>query len=107
MQQPFVTAANAYLKELLRIGYNEIGMPLHTESYIYNILYEVPLPPAGRTLRFTCGGASITAQQPSVEELPLFDYSMKDVFLTLGVENVVDLYTCVLLEHQILMVGSS
>eukprot|EP00794_Sanderia_malayensis_P012905 gene12905-14235_t len=106
MQKPFVTAAKSFLRELLQIGHNEIDMALHTESYVYNILYEVPVPPPGRTLRFSCGGASITTQQPNVDELPLFDYSMKELFLTLGIENVVDLYTCLLLEHQILIVGS-
>ena len=106
MQQPFISAAETYLRELHRISMNEIDLTLHTESFVYNILFEVPTPPPGRTLRFTCGGASITSQQPNIDELPLLDYSIKELFLTLGIENVVDLYTCVLLEHQILLVGS-
>ena len=106
MQQPFVTGAEAYLQELHKISMNEDGLPLHTESSVYNVLFEVPAPPPGRTLRFSCGGVSITSQQPNADELPLLDYSIKELFLTLGIENVVDLYTCVLLEHQILLVGS-
>lgn len=93
MQKPLVSAAEIFLKELLEIGCNEIDMAFHTESYVYNMLYEIPFPPPGRTLRFSCGASAITAQQPTVDELPLFDYSMKEVFLTLGVENVVDFYT--------------
>ena len=106
MQQPFISAAEAYLRELHKISMNEIDLTLYTESFVYNILFEVPTPPPGRTLRFSCGGASITSQQPNIDELPLLDYSIKELFLTLGIENVVDLYTCVLLEHQILLVGS-
>lgn len=106
MQQPFISAAEIYLRELHKIAVNEADLPLHTESSVYNILFEVPAPPPGRMLRFMCGGISVTSQQPSTDELPLLDYSIKELFLTLGIENVVDLYTCVLLEHQILLLGS-
>lgn len=106
MQQPFISSAEAYLRELHKIALIEADLPLHTESSVYNLLFEVPSPPSGRTLRFTCGSMSITSQQPHTDELPLLDYSIKELFLTLGIENVVDLYTCVLLEHQILLVGS-
>ena len=106
MQQPFISAAETFLRELHKIAMNEIDLALQTESFVYNVLFEVPAPPPGRTLRFSCGGVSITSQQPNIDELPLLDYSIKEVFLTLGIENVVDLYTCVLLEHQILLVGS-
>ena len=38
-----------------------------------------------------------------VTELPLHDYPLRDVFDRLGVEKVIDLFTCVLLEKQILL----
>ena len=106
MQHPFVSAAKSYLLGLLDICLQESELDLMIESYIYNILYEVPPPPPGRTMRFTCSGNPVTVQNPTLDELPLFDYSMKEVILTLGIENVVDLFTCVLLEHQILMVSA-
>lgn len=40
------------------------------------------------------------------EELPLLDYSLRAMFSTLGVECVVQLFTCVLLEHQVLLRSS-
>lgn len=40
------------------------------------------------------------------EELPLLDYSLRVMFSTLGVECVVQLFTCVLLEHQVLLRSS-
>ena len=38
-----------------------------------------------------------------VTELPLFDYSLKKMFDMLGAESVLNLFTCFLLEHQILL----
>ena len=38
-----------------------------------------------------------------VTELPLHDYPLRDLFDRLGVENLIDLFTCVLLEKQILL----
>lgn len=40
------------------------------------------------------------------EELPLLDYPLRVMFSTLGVECVVQLFTCVLLEHQVLLRSS-
>lgn len=40
------------------------------------------------------------------EELPLLDYSLRVMFSTLGVECVVQLFTCVLLENQVLLRSS-
>ncbi len=38
-----------------------------------------------------------------VTELPLLDYPLRDLFDRLGVQKVLDLFTCVLLERQILL----
>lgn len=40
------------------------------------------------------------------DELPLLDYPLRVMFSTLGVECVVQLFTCVLLEHQVLLRSS-
>lgn len=40
------------------------------------------------------------------DELPLLDYPLRAMFSTLGVECVVQLFTCVLLEHQVLLRSS-
>ena len=37
------------------------------------------------------------------QELPLLDYSLKDVFGWLGIDTVIQLFTCVLLENQVLL----
>ncbi|EDO30806.1 predicted protein, partial [Nematostella vectensis] len=106
MPLPFITAAMSYLQQIYHAA-KTADLPLPLESYIYNLLYEVPLPPPGRTMRFNCVKESITCQRPGPNELPLFDYSLKEMFSWLGVENVVELFTCVLLEHQILLLSNS
>lgn len=104
---PFLSAAESFLKQLHEAAINEKPLPLPLESYIYNLLYEVPLPPPGRTMRFKGITSDITCQRPGPNELPLFDYSLKEMFSLLGVENIVELFTCVLLEYQILLLSNS
>ena len=103
---PFISAGKLFLEQMHRAAQNEKKLPLPLESYIYNLLYEVPLPPAGKTMRFTCIDLNITCQRPSINELPLFDYSFKELFTLLGVENIVKLFTCTLLEQQILLLSN-
>lgn len=40
---------------------------------------------------------------PGPCELPFFEYSYQTLFTTLGVDNVIMLYTSVLLENQVLL----
>jgi hypothetical protein len=107
MPLPFISACGAYLKHLYEAANNNDLLPLPLESYIYNLLYEVPLPPPGRTMRFKGIADDITCQRPGPNELPLFDYSLKELFLLLGVENIIEIFTCVLMEYQILLLSNS
>ncbi|KAM8940380.1 DENN domain-containing protein 5A isoform 3-T3 [Pelodytes ibericus] len=99
----FMTACKKALEQLHQAVTSPQPPPLPLESYIYNILYEVPLPPAGRSLKFSGVYGPIICQRPSTNELPLFDFPIQEVFELLGVENVVQLFTCALLEFQILL----
>ncbi|XP_075567909.1 DENN domain-containing protein 5A isoform X1 [Pelecanus crispus] len=99
----FMKACKKVLEQLHQAVTSPQPPPLPLESYIYNILYEVPLPPAGRSLKFSGVYGPIICQRPSTSELPLFDFPVKEVFELLGVENVVQLFTCALLEFQILL----
>ncbi|KAM4617362.1 DENN domain-containing protein 5A isoform 2-T2 [Discoglossus pictus] len=99
----FMTACKRVLEQLHQAVTSPQPPPLPLESYIYNILYEVPLPPAGRSLKFSGVYGPIICQRPSTNELPLFDFPVQEVFELLGVENVVQLFTCALLEFQILL----
>nr|XP_020042527.1 DENN domain-containing protein 5A isoform X2 [Castor canadensis] len=99
----FMKACRSVLEQLHQAVTSPQPPPLPLESYIYNVLYEVPLPPPGRSLKFSGVYGPIICQRPSTNELPLFDFPVKEVFELLGVENVFQLFTCALLEFQILL----
>ncbi|XP_062917932.1 DENN domain-containing protein 5A isoform X2 [Mobula hypostoma] len=100
---PFMHACKKVLEQLYQAVTSLQPPPLPLESYVYNILYEVPLPPAGRSLKFLGVYGSIVCQRPSANELPLFDFPINEMFELLGLENVLQLFTCALLEMQILL----
>ena len=107
-QLPYVYAAHKFLAGLHRLVSAPCPGQLSIESYVHNLLYEVPVPQPGRSVRFSCPLAdSVVIQRPgSIEELPLFDFSLRELFTLLGVDCVIQLFTCVLLEHQVLLCSS-
>ncbi|KAJ8249283.1 hypothetical protein GJAV_G00233150 [Gymnothorax javanicus] len=100
---PFPQACRRALEQLHQAVSSPLPPPLPLESYVYNILYEVPLPPPGRSLRFSGVYRPIMCQRPSTAELPLFDFPIGEVLELLGLENLLQLFTCALLEIQILL----
>uniref|UniRef100_A0A8C4ZUY3 DENN/MADD domain containing 5B n=1 Tax=Gadus morhua TaxID=8049 RepID=A0A8C4ZUY3_GADMO len=100
---PFMTACRRFLAQLLRAVTAPEPPPLPLESYVHNVLYEVPLPAPGRSLRFHGVYEPVVCQRPGPGELPLADYPLGDAFALLGVENLLQLYTCTLLEMQLLL----
>nr|XP_020644665.1 DENN domain-containing protein 5B isoform X2 [Pogona vitticeps] len=100
---PFMQACKKFLIQLYKAVTSQQPPPLPLESYIHNILYEVPLPPPGRSLKFYGVYEPIICQRPGPNELPLFDYALREVFELLGLENLIQVFTCVLLEMQILL----
>lgn len=87
------------------------GPSLSLESYVYNILYEVLIPQPGRSTRIYMPPAepqlppiATILQRPGlVDELPLMDFPLRQLFVYLGVDCVIQLLTCVLLENQVLL----
>ncbi|KAJ8332117.1 hypothetical protein SKAU_G00429020 [Synaphobranchus kaupii] len=100
---PFMHACRRFLAQLHRAVAGPRPPPLPLESYIHNLLYEVPLPPPGRSLKFHGVYEPIVCQRPGPGELPLADFPLGVAFQLLGVENLVQVFTCVLLEMQILL----
>ncbi|XP_077374515.1 DENN domain-containing protein 5A isoform X2 [Festucalex cinctus] len=99
----FAQACQKVLQQLYQAVTSPHPPPLPLESYVFNILYEVPLPPSGRSLKFSGVYGPVVCQRPSTSELPLFDFAIGEMFNLLGVENVLQLFTCALLEMQILL----
>ncbi|XP_070802985.1 DENN domain-containing protein 5B isoform X2 [Pituophis catenifer annectens] len=100
---PFMQACKKFLIQLYKAVTSQQPPPLPLESYIHNILYEVPLPPPGRSLKFYGVYEPIVCQRPGPNELPLYDYALREAFELLGLENLIQVFTCVLLEMQILL----
>ncbi|GAB1291458.1 DENN domain-containing protein 5B [Apodemus speciosus] len=100
---PFMQACKKFLLQLYKAVTSQQPPPLPLESYIHNILYEVPLPPPGRSLKFYGVYEPIICQRPGPNELPLSDYPLREACELLGLENLVQVFTCVLLEMQILL----
>ncbi|XP_046873640.1 DENN domain-containing protein 5B isoform X2 [Hypomesus transpacificus] len=100
---PFMHACRHFLAQLHRAVTSASPPPLPLESYIHNVLYEVPLPPPGRSLKFHGVYEPIVCQRPGPGELPLADFPLGVAFSLLGVENLVQLFTCTMLEMQILL----
>ncbi|XP_013923241.1 PREDICTED: DENN domain-containing protein 5B-like [Thamnophis sirtalis] len=100
---PFMQACKKFLIQLYKAVTSQQPPPLPLESYIHNILYEVPLPPPGRSLKFYGVYEPIICQRPGPNELPLYDYALREAFELLGLENLIQVFTCVLLEMQILL----
>ena len=102
--QPFVNTSSQVLQSILKyVSRPDYDLQV-LESFIYNLLYDIPLPSPGRSVRFWCLGGEASISSPKVpEELPTFDYPLLDFFDLLGVEAAVKLVVCVLLEHQVLV----
>ncbi|XP_008300117.1 DENN domain-containing protein 5B [Stegastes partitus] len=100
---PFMHACRHFLSQLHRAVTAASAPPLPLESYVHNILYEVPLPAPGRSLKFHGVYEPIVCQRPGPGELPLADFPLAEAFGLLGVENLVQVFTCTLLEMQILL----
>ena len=105
--KPIFRPLQAYLEQLYAVttssDKSQLLAELPLESYLYNILNEVPLPSPGKTVRFSGPLGRISWRLPSQVEFPLCDYSFREFFGLLGVRNVVKLLACILLEHQILL----
>lgn len=102
------------MKFNLRCLPRQPGPGLSLESYVYNILYEVATPQPGKSIRIyvppeEAGSPPmpIILHRPGLtDELPLMDFSLKLLFSYLNVECVIQLFTCICLENQVLLRSS-
>ncbi|CAL4110696.1 unnamed protein product, partial [Meganyctiphanes norvegica] len=105
-QNSTVSPAKKFLQGLYRFFIQCESGGVSLESHVYNLLYEIPAPPPGRCVAFNCVNTPHITQRPTSHELPMLDYSLREFFSVLGVECVVQLLTCMLLENQIVLVSS-
>ncbi|XP_045479096.1 DENN domain-containing protein 5B isoform X1 [Harmonia axyridis] len=107
----YVQAAKIFLENLYRCSKRLSTSQYSLESYVFNLLYEIELPAPGKSILVHLPPSdpqlpptSIVLQSPAPPlELPHSDYSLRLMFVWLGVDIVVQLFTCLLLENQILL----
>lgn len=109
-QHAYAHVAEVFLTSLYKCLPRSPGARLSLESYIYNILYDVKVPDYGKSIRIYLppeqpnqSPINTIIQRPKITELPLLDFPLRLLFSFLGVECVIELFTCVLLENQVLL----
>lgn len=109
-QFPYAHVAEVFLTNLYACLPRSPGARLSLESYIYNILYDVKVPDYGKSIRIYLPPEqpnqtpiNTIIQRPKITELPLLDFPLRLLFCYLGIECVIELFTCVLLENQVLL----
>uniref|UniRef100_A0A182J8D9 Uncharacterized protein n=1 Tax=Anopheles atroparvus TaxID=41427 RepID=A0A182J8D9_ANOAO len=113
-QVPYAHVSELFLQNLYRCLPRHPGSRLSLESYVYNILYEVSTPAPGKSIRIYIPPeephlppiATILQRPALKDELPFMDFPLRLLFTYLGVECVIQLFTCVLLESQVLLRSS-
>ena len=67
------------------------------------LLFGLSVPAPGRSVRLPLLGAEAVLQRPTVAELPVFEYPIRQLLAAVGVEKVIQIVSCLLLEHQIVL----
>lgn len=109
------TRLAVHSSELSTLGDHPLSM-LSPESYIHYLLFSVPPPSPNQcivipnvpnlewTQSSTLTSSTLIFQRPSVHsELPLFEYEIVQVIDLLGIDHLIQLWTCLLLESQVLI----
>lgn len=99
-------AAVACMEECLRQLYNQAasGHPRRADRQARELVSHVPLPLPGWTVQF--GWArTIALHMPGVRSLPMFQYSLIRLFSVISIETLLEVFTCALLEHRILLLS--
>ncbi|XP_039253169.2 DENN domain-containing protein 5B-like [Styela clava] len=107
----YINTAEKLLRMLYKIFVTEKrelkGTNLPIDSYIYNLLFEMPIPSMGNSLALKWNSEKpIIVQHPSITELPFIDIHLSSLFnLVGGPANVLRVLTSAFLEHQIIFVS--
>ncbi|KAL1509617.1 hypothetical protein ABEB36_004327 [Hypothenemus hampei] len=112
-QRAYVQASKMFLENLYRCAPRKSSSicGLSLESYVFNLLYEIELPAPGKSILVHLPPSdphlppsNVILQNPTLPfELPHSDYYLKLMFTWLGVDIIVQLFTCLLLENQVLL----
>jgi hypothetical protein len=106
---PILFSAENILLALWRSVFDRknVDQPVDPASLIFWVLHDVPLPIPGTSLQCSYAGCDLAIRRPGICELPFFDYPIYELFKIVPVDKFVKLFTCFLLEHQILLCSKS
>ncbi|KAL5282754.1 DENND5B family protein [Megaselia abdita] len=107
-QIPYVVAYRVFLNNLYKCLPRKPGTCLSLESYVANIMFDAIAPYPGSSIKIYLPPENpflnpIELKLTRPQSMPLLDYPLKKLFKYLDVDVVVGLYTCILLECQILL----
>ncbi|GBG34365.1 DENN domain-containing protein 5A [Hondaea fermentalgiana] len=107
---PFYTLYGAILREILRIVREKDALPVPLERCLQHVLLEVPEPPPGKyRVRFKLHDDMpyyFTCSKPPLNRLPLLNVPLRPLFESLGAQNLLNLFSALILEFPILLVTS-
>ena len=108
---PFLTSFRRFLCQVLRIHRQtsqllKSGMSAHSllpvERYISNFIFDVPMPPRGKTrVQLSIADDTLSICRPPEYELPLCDLPIKPLFQCLSLPNIFTIIAYVLSERSI------
>lgn len=114
---PFYRALRSFLKQIYRISLSPSSIPL--ERYIAFFTRYIPLPPPGQhalNIHLDLGLndrvensslSPIKLQLPHARSLPLMDLDYEAPFQCLSLDNVLKIFTLLLVEERLLFISSS
>lgn len=103
----FNAAFKQILMQLYRMQISTTSLSIPIERHITNIIEEIPLPDEGTLLvQHEIGGKTASFFRPTDQNPPVVDRDeIENLFRCLGVESIIEIYTCLLLERKVLMIS--
>ncbi len=81
----------------------EYDCHLLIDKFIENLLIELPVPPRGETeIIYTLMNEERKLKQNKMNQLPLIDLNIKNLFINFKVEEIIDIYHYLFLETRVL-----
>ena len=73
------------------------------DKFIENLLIELPYPPRGKTeIKYTFMNQERKLYQNKMNELPLIDINLKNLFVKFSIDKIIDIYRYLFLESRVL-----
>lgn len=103
---PYYNLFRETLEVLYRISLSAAPVPM--ERYIQHVITELPLPPQGKIeVAFTMGDRTLTLWRPPKNQLPMVDFSLRPLFSTLCVDNILLIFGALCTETRICFCSSN